>query len=99
MEVLQITSFEQLPAGLTFISKQLAELQERLSKEPAPAPTPAEEKFYTRKETAERLKISEQTLIDYTSEGKITGCRLGTRILYKESDILAALKTIKPAKP
>ncbi len=54
-----------------------------------------EEKYLTRKETADLLKISLPTLNDYTKKGKLIGYRLGSRVLYKESEIHANLQKIK----
>lgn len=51
--------------------------------------------YYTRKETAKRLKISLPTLNEYTKQGIIVGNRLGRRVLYRQSDIESALKAIR----
>lgn len=55
----------------------------------------SEEILYTREETAKRLSISLPTLNEYTKRGIIIGNRLGRRVLYKQSDIEAALKAIR----
>ncbi len=51
-----------------------------------PAPQQAE-KYLTRKETAALLNVSLPTLNEYTKTGKITACRFGVRVLYKQSEI------------
>ncbi len=50
-----------------------------------------EEEFKTRKETAEMLSISLPTLHQYTKKGILLGYRVGARVLYKQSEIEAAL--------
>ena len=45
------------------------------------------ERFLTDAELSERLKLSRRTLQEYRSNGKIAYYQLGTKILYKESDI------------
>ena len=54
-------------------------------------PTPQVEKYLTRKETADLLNVSLPTLNEYTKTGKITACRFGVRVLYKQSEIEARL--------
>lgn len=49
------------------------------------------EKYLTRKETADLLSVSLPTLNEYTKTGKITACRFGVRVLYKQSEIDARL--------
>ncbi|PZP52441.1 MAG: DNA-binding protein [Pseudopedobacter saltans] len=53
------------------------------------------EKYLSRKETAVQLRVSLPTLTQYTKLGKIKGYRLGTRVLYKESELELALQKIK----
>jgi hypothetical protein len=49
------------------------------------------EKYASRKETADALKISLPTLWDYTRRGLIKSVKIGNRVLYRWSDIDAAL--------
>jgi excisionase family DNA binding protein len=42
------------------------------------------ERYLTDKEVSERLKVSRRTLQDYRTEGKISYCQLGGKILYRE---------------
>lgn len=55
---------------------------------------PQAEKYLTRKETAALLNVSLPTLNEYTKGGKIKGYRFGARVLYKQSEIEAALTKI-----
>jgi len=51
-------------------------------------------KLLTRKEVAEILNVSLPTLHDWTKNGKITGFRIGSRVLYKSHDIYNSLSQI-----
>lgn len=53
------------------------------------------ETTYTRKETAEKLKISLATLSRWTAQGKITSRGIGTRVYYTLNDIDKAMISIK----
>jgi excisionase family DNA binding protein len=55
-------------------------------------------KYLTRKEVCELLKISLPTLFHYTTQGVITGSRVGTRILYDEASVREAVKQIPSLK-
>jgi excisionase family DNA binding protein len=45
------------------------------------------EQYLTDKEVSQLLKISRRSLQDYRTEGKIPFYRIGTKILYRASDI------------
>lgn len=68
-----------------------------LNLHPTTLTPPAQEpdQLLTRKETAARLNITLATLHEYTKAGRIRAHRIGSRVLYKESDILAALRQVK----
>lgn len=55
-------------------------------------PTLCGERYLTDKEVSERLKLSRRVLQDYRNEGKIPYCKLGGKILYRESDIQRMLE-------
>jgi excisionase family DNA binding protein len=55
-----------------------------------PAPPPPDTKR-TRIETAAQLNVSLPTLNEYTKKGLIKGYRFGVRVMYKQTDIDAAL--------
>jgi excisionase family DNA binding protein len=50
-----------------------------------------ETRFLTRKETAERLKISLVTLHHHVINGKLKAHRVGSRVLFKEEEITDSL--------
>lgn len=60
--------------------------------------TPPSEKLLTRKETADKLKISLVTLNDWTKRGMIQSYVIGGRVLYKDSEIEASLYKTKTVK-
>jgi hypothetical protein len=64
---------------------RLASVMERLFA--SRKPTLNGESFYTDKELAKKLKLSQRSLQDYRNEGRIPYIKLGGKILYKSSDI------------
>jgi hypothetical protein len=62
------------------------------------ASTPQSEKLLTRKETADKLKISLVTLNDWTKRGLIQSYLIGGRVLYKDSEIEASLYKTQTVK-
>jgi len=65
-----------------------------LSEAPTPTAAPGDQ-LRTRTETAKILRVTLATLNDYTKTGKIVANRIGNRVLYKDSDIQAALSKVK----
>jgi hypothetical protein len=62
------------------------------------ASTPPSEKLLTRKETADKLKISLVTLNDWTKRGMIQSYLIGGRVLYKDSEIEKSLYKTQTVK-
>ena len=60
-----------------------------------PAETP---NYLTRRETARRLRISLVTLNDWVNRGRIRAHKIGGRVLFRDSDVEAALHRIVPIK-
>ena len=56
-----------------------------------PARPKSETKYLTRQETARRLRISLVTLTDWVNRGKICAHKIGGRVLFRDSDVEAAL--------
>ena len=73
------------------IAEKLAHLFEGIK----PQELPPAETYRTRKETANQLNVSLPTLNEYTKKNLIKGYRFGVRVMYKQSDIEAALKQIE----
>ncbi len=61
------------------------------TKEPA-------QRFLSRQEVAELLKISLPTLNEYTRKGIVKGSRVGSRVLYDEAQIRESVKGIPTLK-
>ena len=59
---------------------------------------PPRETLLTRKETADKLKISLVTLNDWTKRGLIQSYLIGGRVLYKDSEIEASLYKTQTVK-
>ena len=56
------------------------------------------EELLTRKEVTERLKISLPTLHKYSELGILTQHKIGERVYYRWSEVLAAAKRIESPK-
>lgn len=56
------------------------------------------ESYLTRKEVAQKLKISLPTLNQLTKSGILTSYRIGGRVLYNEHEVLTSLVKIKTNK-
>ncbi len=54
-----------------------------------------QDRLYSRQEVAKMLKISLPTLRNYVKRGLIEEHRIGKRVLYKSSDIEAAVVNLK----
>jgi excisionase family DNA binding protein len=63
--------------------------------QPATPTTQRPTGYLTRIEVASRYHVSLPTLNEYTKTGKVQGYRIGRRVLYKASEIEAALSPIK----
>lgn len=57
-----------------------------------------QEALLTRKEAADKLRISLVTLTDWVRRGKIKSHSIGGRILFKASDLEQALKPVEAVK-
>ena len=64
----------------------------------APTPQSAEDNFLTRKETAKRLHVSLVTLTEWVNRSRIKAYKIGGRVLFRESEVEAALSQIVPLK-
>jgi len=100
METVNITSLEQVPAGLTRLFKELADIRviiEDKTQNQTSQPI-SDDELLTRQQVADRLKISLPTLNELTKNGKITGYRIGNRVRYKANEVQHALTQIKTSK-
>lgn len=58
------------------------------------APTPIDiTKMITRDKVAEYLKVSIQTVINYTNRGLLVAHKIGRRVLYNEDEVMAAIQS------
>ena len=79
--------------GITI--EQLAEALKPLVQPNAPIqPTSTEDELLSREEVCALLKISKTTLNTHTNKGDLKSYCIGNRILYKRSEVLAAVKPI-----
>jgi excisionase family DNA binding protein len=61
-------------------------------------PQPVNNELLTRKQVADLLGISLVTLHDWTKRGIVPALRIGTRIRFKQVDVMAALQEIETIK-
>ncbi|GAB3018601.1 hypothetical protein GCM10027284_42060 [Cyclobacterium sediminis] len=59
---------------------------------------PPKEIFLTRKEAAEKLRISLVTLNEYSKRGVLKSYLIGGRVLYKESELEDSLYEVQTVK-
>ncbi len=85
----QIESEDKFTESIRSIIRE--ELSLIYVKEPA-------QRFLSRQEVAELLKISLPTLNEYTRKGIIKGSRVGSRVLYDEAQIRESVKGIPTLK-
>lgn len=50
-------------------------------------------KMITRQKVAEYLKVSIQTVINYTNRGFLVAHKIGRRVLYNEDEVVAAIQS------
>lgn len=72
-------------------------VREELSSTKA-SPTIINDKYLTRKETANRLKVSLVTLTDWVNRSRLKAYKIGGRVLFRESEVEDALAQIVPLK-
>jgi hypothetical protein len=95
MEAFTVQSFEQMPAALQHVVNELQSIKQLLSTKTEATPEQSDDnKFLTRPEVAEMLRMSLKTLDTYTLNGKVKGHRIGTRVLYKPHEVQEALQKI-----
>ncbi|MEN9919808.1 MAG: hypothetical protein RL662_2244 [Bacteroidota bacterium] len=71
---------------------------EKISPQPCHKTQLPDIEYLTRKETAALLKISLVTLHNWTTQGRLTAYRIGTRVRYKADEVNNALIEIKTTK-
>lgn len=78
---------------ITTLAEKLDTLTNVLTGKDANTETSADqsEKFLTRGEVAELLKITLPTLHDWTKKGLLKAYRIGNRIRYKEAEVMATI--------
>lgn len=78
------------------LSEMIRESQRDELQQLRPAQPKTDTKYLTRHETARRLRISLVTLSDWVNRGKSRAHKIGGRVLFRDSDVEAALNRIIP---
>lgn len=83
------------------VSEITREVTRAMRTEVAAMPTTqpaAPEEVLTRDQAAQLLGITLPTLREYTHRGLVNGYRIGTRVRYKRSEVVASLTRIRTSK-
>ena len=91
MVLTQISSLEQVPAGINLLFQQLSILTEIIESKPQKEHEIPKESYLTRQDVADILKISLPTLNELTKSGQLPSYRIASNIRYKATDIEQAL--------
>ncbi len=68
------------------------------SQSQTPINSDMDENYLTRKETADRLRVSLVTLTEWVNRSRLKAYKIGGRVLFRESEVEAALSQIVPLK-
>lgn len=78
--------------GITI--EELAEALRPLVQTPAPVTQTEQDEFLTREQVCQLLSINKTSLWKRTKSGKLKSYGIGNRVLYKRSEVLAAVKPL-----
>lgn len=78
--------------GITI--EELAEALRPLVQTPAPVTQTEQDEFLTRDQVCKLLSINRTTLWKRSKSGKLKSYGIGNRVLYKRSEVLAAVKPL-----
>lgn len=90
-----INPVESIELRLDKLEKSISDLGTSLS-ENQPKPDASDRNYLTRRETAARLKVSLVTLTDWVNRSRLKAYKIGGRVLFRESEVTAALSQIVP---
>lgn len=88
--------FETIEKRLDSLEKSLSHLCGTLAEKHEV--TLPDETYLTRKETAARLRVSLVTLTEWVNKSRLKAYKIGGRVLFRESEVEAALSRIVPLK-
>jgi excisionase family DNA binding protein len=87
----------------TTVKALVQEIAKAVSQELAaklPTDQPAQDDLLSREEAARLLHITLPTLRQRTKEGRLRGYRMGARVLYRRSEVIASLRVeVGPEAP
>lgn len=93
------TSIVLTPVPLETLEQRFAEVVRReIAAHAAKEPEPPSDELLTRKEAAQLLSVSLPTLHEYTQRGLLPAYRLGSRVRYKKTELIAALQQMRAAR-
>ena len=79
----------------TMIRQSVATELQKVSNFISPTPKDESEKILTREEVCKLLKVSTTTLFNWNNDKILENHKVGRRVYYKKSDVLAVLNPLK----
>ena len=85
-------TFDKLPEAVSFLTQEVSELKELLSKKKDEKPSTPQEKLLTIKEAAEFLNLSVATMYSKVSKGELPVMKRGKRLYFSSTELMDYLK-------
>lgn len=79
----------------TMIRQSVASELQKVSNFISPTPKDESDKILTREEVCKLLKVSTTTLFNWNNDKVLVNHKIGRRVYYKKSDVLAILSPLK----
>jgi len=89
-------TFDELPSAVEKLDGRLSRIEETLGRLLEVIGDKSElHEFISRAQVCELLHITPQTLHQWVRQGKIVSYKIGTRTLFKPSEVMAAVKAVE----
>lgn len=92
----QVTTWDQLPAAVSLIITELAELKQWIKSKEAPTKQLESEYIYSITGLSEFLDCSRVTAQSIKNSGKIPYQQIGRKVMFKTSDVIKAMQGHMP---
>ena len=89
--------FETIEIKLDRLNQDITQLKDHLLLADEPS-SQKQDTYLTRKEAANRLRVSLVTLTEWVNRSKIKAYKIGGRVLFRENEVEEALARIVPLK-
>ena len=85
-------TFDKLPEAVSFLTQEVSELKELLSKKKDENPSTPQEKLLTLKEAAQFLDLAEATMYSKVSRGELPVMKPDKRLYFSSTELMDYLK-------